>query len=155
MVTVHMMVGIPGSGKSTYSQNVLAKELKCRIVTSDGIRQEHPDWDESLVWPEVYRRIAEDIKNNKDVIYDATSPTPKVRNRFFEKLNELIPNVKFHVGAYFFPTPANICYQRIEKRNQIPGEHFFPLDKVESYATTIVKPTIDEGFVFIKEIITF
>ena len=76
MVTVHMLVGIPGSGKSTYSNNVLAKEFNCRIVTTDGIRMEHPDWPESQVWPEVYRRIAEDITNGKDVIYDATSPTP-------------------------------------------------------------------------------
>ncbi len=155
MVTVHMMVGIPGSGKSTYSQNILAKELNCRIVSSDAIRMEHPEWDETLVWPEVYRRLAEDIMLGKDVIYDATSPTPKVRARFFEKIKELIPDAKFCVGAYFFPTPASICYQRIEKRNQVPGEHFFPLEKVESYASTIVKPELEEGFAFVKEIITY
>ena len=155
MVTVHMLVGIPGSGKSTYAKNVLVKEFNCKIVTSDGVRMEHPDWGEELVWPEVYRLLAEEISNGRDVIYDATSPTPKVRARFFEKLNERIPNTKFHVGAYYFPTPADICYQRIEKRNLIPGEHFFPLDKVESYATTIVKPTVEEGFEFVKEVITY
>lgn len=155
MVTVHMLVGIPGSGKSTYSHNVLAKEFNCRIVTTDGIRMEHPDWEESQVWPEVYRRIAEDIVNGRDVIYDATSPTPKVRARFFERIKELIPDAEFRVGAYFFPTPTNICYQRIEKRNQVPGEHYFPLDKLEGYATTISRPSTDEGFAFVKDVITY
>lgn len=155
MATVHMMVGIPGSGKSTYSKNVLSKEIGCRIVTSDGVRMEHPDWDETLVWPEVYRRVAEELSAGRDVIYDATSPTPKVRARFFTRLNELIPDVSFEVGVYYFPTPAEICYKRIEKRNQVPGEHFFPLDQVESYASTIVVPTLEEGFTFVKKIITY
>lgn len=155
MVTVHMLVGIPGSGKSTYSNNVLAKEFNCRIVTADGIRMEHPDWPESQVWPEVYRRIAEDITNGKDVIYDATSPTPKVRARFFQRIKELIPDATFRVIAYFFPTPTNICYQRIEKRNQVPGEHYFPLDQLEGYATTITRPSVDEGFDCVKDVITY
>lgn len=79
-----MLVGIPGSGKSTYAKNVLAKEHHYPIISSDKVRQMHPDWDESLVWPEVYRLLAEAIKNGQDAIYDATSVTPKVRARFFK-----------------------------------------------------------------------
>ena len=154
MATVHMLVGIPGSGKSTFAQG-LSKELSCSIVTTDGIRMEHPDWEERLVWPEVYRRLAVEILAGRDVIYDATSVTPNVRNRFFTRLYEQVEKGSFDVGAYFFPTPAEVCYKRIEKRNQDPNEHFFPLDKVESYASTMIPPTVEEGFVFVKEIITF
>lgn len=155
MSTVHVMVGIPGSGKSTYSHTVLQVELKCSIVTSDGIRQEHPDWDEPTVWKEVYQRIANELANNHDVIFDATSCTPRVRARLFENLNILIPNIQYKVGAYYFPTPADICYDRIERRNQIVGEHFFPLDALEKYAKTIVEPSIEEGYDFIKTIIAY
>ena len=155
MSTVHVMVGIPGSGKSTYCNNVLQKEQECLIVTSDGIRQEHPEWDEPTVWAEVYRRIANELTNNRDVIFDATSCTPRVRSRLFERVNELIPNVSYKTGAYFFPTPVEICYARIEKRNQVPGEHFFPVEALQRYADTILEPTLEEGYDFIKTIITY
>ncbi|CDD92892.1 metal dependent phosphohydrolase [Coprobacillus sp. CAG:826] len=150
MVTIHMLVGIPGSGKSTYAKNVLAKEHHYPIISSDKVRQMHPDWDESLVWPEVYRLLAEAIKNGQDAIYDATSVTPKVRARFFQRLKENVPDIPFKVGAYYFPTPAEVCYARIEKRNEMLGELFFPLDKLEGYAATQIAPTVDEGFEFVK-----
>lgn len=155
MSTVHVMVGIPGSGKSTYSNTVLQPKLQCLIVTSDGIRQEHPDWDEPSVWAEVYRRIANELANNRDVIFDATSCTPRVRARLFERINELIPNVSYKAGAYYFPTPSDICFARIEKRNQVVGEHFFPLDALQRYADTISEPTTDEGYDFIETIICY
>ncbi len=155
MVTIHMLVGIPGSGKSTYAKNVLVKEHNYPIISSDAVRQAHPDWDETLVWPEVYRLLAEAIKKGQDAIYDATSPTPKVRARFFERLQENVGDTPFQVGAYYFPTPMEVCYERIQKRNNMPGELFFPLEVLESYATTIVEPTKEEGFAFVKVIKTY
>lgn len=152
MSTVFMLVGIPGSGKSTYAKANLVPQYHCSIVSSDAVRQQHPDWDETLVWPEVYRLLADAILHQQDVIYDATSVTPKVRARFFERLKALLPQTPFTVGVYFFPTPWQICYQRIEKRNQQPGELFFPLEKVESYASTLIAPTLEEGFSFIHVI---
>lgn len=156
MSTIYMLVGIPGSGKSTYAKNHLVPQYHCSIVSSDVVRQLHPDWEESLVWPEVYRLLAEAILHHQDVIYDATSVTPKVRARFFERLKSLLPSqTSFRVEVYFFPTPWQICYQRIEKRNQQPGELFFPLEKVESYGSTLIAPTLEEGFSFIHTIKTY
>lgn len=148
MATVFMMVGIPGSGKSTFSKK-FAKENNLDIISSDEVRNMHPDWEEPLIFPEVYRLIAEHLKNNQDVIYDATSPTPNVRHRLFDKLEPY--NVTFDVGVYYFDTPYEVCYKRIEKRNNMPGERFFPLEKLKGFSDTIVEPTVSEGFKFVKK----
>lgn len=147
MSTVFMLVGIPGSGKSYYSKQ-LKSEKNCPIISTDEVRNMHPDWKEELIWPEVYRLCAEYLKNGIDIIYDATNITPSVRQRFKDKLAPY--NVEYDIGVYYFPTDWKVCYKRIEKRNNIPGERFFPLDRVESYANSIIPPSVDEGFKFVK-----
>ena len=34
----------------------------------------------------------------------------------------------------------------------MPGERYLPLEVVESYGKRVIKPTLDEGFVFIKTV---
>lgn len=149
MAKVHMMVGIPGSGKSTYSKK-LHQECGYPIVSTDVVRTLHPDWDESLIWPEVYRLCAEYLSNNQDIIYDATNITPKVRNRFCDEVNKIYFN--YERIAYYFDVPAEICMQRVDKRNKIPGELFLPIEVIASYGEKIIKPTLEEGFLEIINI---
>ena len=65
---IHLLVGIPGSGKSTYSKE-LKEILKCEVISTDNVRNMHPDWEEPLVWEHVYFLAAEALKNNIDVIF--------------------------------------------------------------------------------------
>ena len=85
MSTLHMLVGIQGSGKSTYAKK-LSKEFNAPIISSDIIRNLHPDWEEALIFPEVYRLCSEYLKQGIDVIADSTSITPKVRARYIETI---------------------------------------------------------------------
>ena len=84
---IHMMIGIQGSGKTTFS-NFLAKDIDAIIVSTDGVRMANPGISEDLVWPTVYQKVAECVKNNVEVIFDATSITPKVRKRFIDKVED-------------------------------------------------------------------
>ena len=36
--TIHVMIGLPRSGKSTYVKNFLRKNLKCVVVSADQLR---------------------------------------------------------------------------------------------------------------------
>ena len=144
---VHFLIGIQGSGKTTFSK-LLASELNCEIISTDGLRNAHPDWEESKIWPEVYRLISEALKANVDIIYDATNITPRVRNRFKDELSKY--NVEIKMGAYYFNTPWEECQKRVIQRNTDPNERFLPPEVVKSYADNIVMPTLDEGFSFIK-----
>lgn len=146
---IHLLVGIPGSGKSTFA-NELKDILNCEIISTDTVRNEHPDWEEPAIWVEVYKRAADALKNNIDVIFDATNPTEKVRQRFIDKVSE--HGVKVIMGAYFFDTPWEECRERVIKRNEMPNERFLPPEVVESYGRSVTKPQLKEGFEFIKTI---
>lgn len=149
MARVHMMVGIPGSGKSTYSK-ILQEKCGYPIVSTDVVRTLHPDWEESLIWPEVYRLCAEYLSNNQDIIYDATNITPKVRNRFKEEVNKIF--CSYEIIAYYFDVPVDVCVKRVDERNKIPGNLFLPTEVIASYGERIIKPTFEEGFVEIIDI---
>lgn len=147
MNTLHLMVGIQGSGKSTFSKH-LSKELNIIIASTDEVRKNNPGIKEELVWPMVYKMCAEQLASNKDVIFDATSITPKVRARIINNIKEHYNT--FNVGCYYFDVEPTICKQRVEKRNNIEGELFLPIEVIDSYFEKIVKPTLEEGFNFIK-----
>lgn len=144
---IHMLSGITGSGKSSYSKK-LRKQLNCEVVSTDELRNLHPDWSEDLIWPEVYRLLSDALKNNIDIIYDATNITPKVRNRIVTEIEKR--GVKAIIGVYFFDTSWKVCLKRVIKRNEMPGERYLPPEVVESYGKRVIKPTLDEGFEFIK-----
>ena len=144
---VHLLVGIQGSGKTTFSK-ILQKDLGCDIVSSDAIRNLHPAWSEDLIWPELYRLISQAIVDGHDVIFDATNITPKVRKRFKDNVEAL--GVKMQSIAYFFDTPLDVCIQRVEERNKMPNERYLPIEVISSYHQALVKPSISEGYSLIK-----
>ena len=140
---IHLLIGIQGSGKTTFSK-VLSKKLNCQIVSSDGTRNLHPTWTEDLIWPEIYRLIAEEVRNGKDVIFDATNITQKVRKRFIDNMKEHLD--EFHLAAYFIDTPLDECIKRVEIRNTLPNERILPIEVISSYHNSLIMPTFDEGF---------
>ena len=143
MAVLHLMVGIQGSGKSTYSQK-LSKELGCKIISSDEVRKMYPNLEEKNVFPEVYRLCAEELKNNNDVIFDATNITPNVRSLNVNAIKNIFSDFKIHV--YFINTDVEICKERVEKRNKLEGEIFIPLDVIDSYSKNIIPPSNEENF---------
>lgn len=144
---VHMLVGIQGSGKTTFALQ-LQKELNCDIASTDYVRKNYKNIDEKNVFSMVYELCAKELKNNKDIIYDATNITPKVRKRFFDEMVNL--GVVPLVGAYYFDTDVNECFNRVKFRNTLENELYLPEEVVFSYHQKLIKPTFDEGFKFIK-----
>ena len=149
MVRIHMLVGIPASGKTTYARK-LSKELNIPIVSSDEMRNKHTDTKESDIWPLIFETCINNVLNNQDFIYDATNITPKVRNNFKDKIKEYSND--FEIGTYYFDVDPKICYDRAVKRNNMPGERFIPPEVILSYGEKIIAPKEDEGFIFRKVI---
>ena len=144
---IHMMIGIQGAGKTTFAKE-LAKEINAEIVSTDGVRMANPGISEELVWPYVYKKVAECVKNNIEVIFDATSITPKVRKRFIENVE--LHDVKCVIGAYYFDVDKNICAKRVEKRNMDNSQINIPIEVIYSHSDRLIPPTLEEGFKFIK-----
>lgn len=150
MKTVHLMIGIQGAGKTTYVKKMLKtkKGKDYKLVSTDLVRQENPNISEQEVWPLVYKQAADYLNDGKDVIFDATNITPKVRNRLVSNLKQYIED--FKVVAYYFPTHFSICKERVKKRNEIPGELYLPVDVCESFGNNIIPPTYNEKFSKVK-----
>ena len=53
MKTIHLMVGIQGSGKTTLAKK-LSSALVAKIVSTDEVRKTFPMIDEKFIWPKVY-----------------------------------------------------------------------------------------------------
>lgn len=143
MAVLHLMIGIQGSGKSTYSKK-LSKEFNCLIASTDQIRIMYPNLDEKNVFPEVFKLCANELNAGRDVIFDATNITPKVRSRNISSIKNLCN--EFSIYAYFINTDVEICKRRVEKRNKLDGEIFIPLEVIESYSQNIVPPSLEENF---------
>lgn len=140
---IYLLIGIQGAGKTTFARE-FAKEKNMVIISTDMVRKNNPGIKEELVWPYVYEQVAIHAKNNQDVIFDATSITPKVRKRFMDEVNKFEVNASF--GTFFFETDKDVCYNRVVKRNTIEGELFLPPEVVYSYSERLVPPTLEEGF---------
>lgn len=143
MAKVIMLIGIQGSGKTTHSK-ILKEEYNARVISSDKIRQTFIGIEEKDVFPTVYKLCAKELRQDFNVIIDATHITPKVRKRTFDALNEF--NVNYEKIAYYIKTPLDVCVKRVDIRNQDPNELFLPLEVVESYFNNLIPPTDDEGF---------
>ena len=116
MATVYMMIGIPGSGKSTYVGEKLERAFT-RIISPDEIRKElygdiSIQGDGEKVFKIVDERLRYCAIHEINVIYDATNTT-KHRPKTVLKLREM--GFDKVIGVYM-NTPFGVCVERNKQR---------------------------------------
>lgn len=123
MNKLFMMIGIPASGKTSLAEQI-AKSEGAEIVSSDNIRKElygdeNIQGDSNEVFKIVENRIINGLKNNKNMIYDATNINYKRRMAFLQKIRKL----KVEKVAIMVATPYEQCLIRNSQRErQVPEE---------------------------------
>lgn len=108
-----MLIGIPGSGKSTWI-NKFNKNYKYTVVSPDEIRKEitgsvSDQSQNAKVWRLTKERVVENLSKGQDVILDATM-TGASRRRDFVK--DLPPS---NLKAKIFYVDPEISKERISK----------------------------------------
>ena len=142
--TLIMMVGISGSGKSTKAQE-LSQLYNAKIYSSDELRQElygdvnNQEHNQEL-FMELHKRMVNDLKNNKSVIYDATNLSLKNRRTFFTYMedHQCFP---IHIYAYVMSTSFENCI----KQNQMRERHV-PEEVLGKQMRSFEIPFYEEGF---------
>lgn len=137
-----VMIGVSGSGKSTYAKEIQRNNTNVVIHSSDDLRAElfgdaEDQTHNAEVFDELYRRVALDLAARRNVIIDATNVGPRSRQRVFET----IQGVECKTVGIFFRTPVEECLERNHKRTRR-----VPDDVIRRQHRYLCKPSRREGF---------
>lgn len=120
--TLVMMVGLVGSGKSTYAKQ-LAEEMPATVFSSDELREEmFGDVDNQennqKLFQELHKRIKECLKSGNNAIYDATNISSKRRRGFLSELK----NIDCIKKCVIMATPYKQCLENNRNRDRVVPE---------------------------------
>ena len=135
-----MLVGLPGSGKSTYIKKYFNQNL--RVHSSDAIREElSGDVNNQNINKQVFdllhKRVKEDLKNGISCVYDATNISWKRRKAFLESLN----GINCWKVCHFIATPYEVCLDRNRQRERV-----VPDDVIKRMYLNFDIPWYNEGW---------
>ena len=140
-----IIVGISGSGKSTFIKHTLLNQyLNACVVSSDAIREEMFG-DESIqkdpekVFQEAYRRVKGFLTEGKDVILDATNLSRKARRNVLNQCR--VRGVEIQRECYVILAPPNMAIE-----NQRSRERKTPQDVIYRQMSGFFMPELHEGF---------
>ena len=97
-----IIVGLPGSGKSTYAKSIMDPEGRIQYCSSDKVREDLYG-DESIQGDsnKVFRVLHNNVKNfldrGYDVIYDATNVTRKSRRTIINEARKYCNRIEAHI----------------------------------------------------------
>ena len=141
MGKLSILIGLPGSGKTSYAKKQMINSNTI-YLSSDDIRVEMFGFEDqthnSEVFNEMNNRTYMALNKGYNVIYDATNLSKKRREQLIKKAK----NEGNEVDAYLFCTPINI----ILERNLIRQERHLPYDKLIQMIQSIECPMYYEGF---------
>ena len=131
---LYVMIGIPGSGKSTYAKNNLPDT---KYVSRDEIRfsllkEGEPYFSkEKEAFNKFVQQINQYLKNGYDVVADATHLNYKSRGKLFSHL--IFNRDKVKVIAIYMKTPLSICLNhnktRLNTKTYVPEKIIIDMQK--------------------------
>lgn len=122
-----IMIGIQGSGKSTFYHNFLSKDFV--RINLDTLKTRHR---EKLL-------IEECIADGKSFAIDNTNPTKEDRQRYIP----LAKAAGYKIIGYFMESKLKKCIERNDIRQ---GKEKIPTLAIVSTSNKLQMPSYDEGF---------
>ena len=147
MAKCYQLIGVPGSGKSTWVKNQdWAKD--CVVVSTDEFVEDYAKEVGSTYnevfedyMPTAVKLMTEKVERareaGKDIIWDQTSMSIKSRKRKFNMLRD------YEHIAVIFKTPEPVELER--RLNSRPGKNI-PDHVMKSMIKSFDIPTVEEGF---------
>ena len=118
---LRVLIGIPGSGKSTIAQQWLKAHEVDHVLSSDAIRREVTGVEDSfihepLVWSIYYERLDHLLRQGVSVALDSTNLKPEYRGRIFAIVQRVNP--PHRIIAYRVHIPFDTANDRNLSRHK-------------------------------------
>jgi predicted kinase len=149
--TIWVLIGLPGSGKSTWIRNNANIIGDAAIVSSDDFI-EAKGAEDGLNYSQAFDKhigaavahsketFRNAVKNNKNIVIDQTNMGKKKRMSWLSQVGN-----KYHKVAVSFDVPETELMKRLKARADETGKHI-PSHVVDQMAKNYNPPTKEEGF---------
>ena len=124
--TIAIMIGIQGSGKSTFCQKYLPNFYRINLDTLKTRHQEQLAIDECF-------------KCGRNFVIDNTNPTIDERGKYILRAKK----EGYKIVGYFLESKIKEC---IERNNQRTGKACIPATAIAATSNKLQLPSYDEGF---------
>lgn len=144
MAKLFLLMGCPGSGKSTWAFNHLDEHTVW--VSRDDVRfsmvfeNEEYFSKEKEVFKEFVRRIDNALENEYNVFADATHLNEASRNKLIRSISVPVDEI----NVVWIKTDLNIALERNENRKGTRA--YVPRDVIRKMFYSMTKPSFEEGF---------
>lgn len=122
MKKIILLVGIPGSGKTTLAERLTNKGFVC--LNADSIREEL--WgnaidqrDPQKVFAKFFKQLEDILKQGKDIVIDNTNLNFKHRKQIIDRADRAGYT---DVQLWLLDTPLDLCLERNKSRERIVKE---------------------------------
>jgi predicted kinase len=133
-----VLVGLPGSGKSTYLERLGAPGLSSDRIRGLLADDETDQTIHDRVFQTVRYLVRQRLELGRPVTYiDATNLTPEDRRPYIE----MGRSHGCEVEAVFFDVPLEVCRERNARRWRV-----VPEDALAKMAAKLAPPVVEEGF---------
>jgi predicted kinase len=134
-----VLVGLPGSGKSTYLARMGVRGLSSDMIRGLLADDETDQTIHERVFQTMRYLLRQRLAIERPVTYiDATNLRPEERRPYLEIGEQFGCDVE----AVYFDVPLEICRQRNAARSRV-----VPEEAMEKMAAKLVAPSVEEGFV--------
>lgn len=118
-----MLMGLPGSGKSTHAENYKKGWPNTVVVSSDAIREElygdaNDQTNPKAVFAIMLERSIAALKEGNDVIYDATNVVAKTRKQTLSEIKKAVGANNFVSNLVFIACSISECKLRQGSRDR-------------------------------------
>lgn len=155
---IHLLVGLPGSGKTTFATNLAERERAIRLTPDDwhfhlfGNDVTDPDHDcrHSVVEEIMWDLAQELIMHRVDVVLDYGFWSIKEREQVARRVIDMGASPLW----YYMKVSADVLRTRVITRNQDPSYPMkIPMDMMEQWVRLFQPPTMNEALLGPLEIL--
>ena len=149
---IYVLIGVPGSGKSTWSKKLMESSIREFVVVSSDAVIDEIAAEKGLTYSQAFgdyiglatskakQRFREGLNADKDIIFDQTNVSKKKRRGILQQVPKHYRKV-----AVVFNTEDREVKNRLDKRAKETGK-YIPESVMADMYHRWESPTRDEGF---------